>query len=44
MDGARPVIVHDWGGTCWQSYVKGVNLAVNSIYNHWRFEDVWLDK
>jgi peptide/nickel transport system substrate-binding protein len=44
IDGARPVIVHDWGGTCWQPYVKGVNLAVNSIYNHWRFEDVWLDK
>ncbi len=44
LDGARPVIAHDWGGTCWQPYVKGVNLAVNSIYNHWRFEDVWLDK
>ena len=20
------------------------NLAVNTIYNHWRFEDVWLDR
>ena len=44
LDVARPVIVHDWGGTCWQPAVKGVNLAVNSIYNHWRFEDVWLDR
>jgi len=24
--------------------VKGVKLAVNTIYNHWRFEDVWLDR
>jgi peptide/nickel transport system substrate-binding protein len=44
LDVARPVIAHDWGGTCWQPYVKGLNLAVNTIYNHWRFEDVWLDR
>lgn len=24
--------------------VKGLNLAVNTIYNHWRFEDVWIDR
>jgi hypothetical protein len=24
--------------------VKGLNLQVNSIYNGWRMEDVWLDK
>ena len=24
--------------------VKGVKLMSNSIYNGWRFEDVWLDK
>jgi hypothetical protein len=24
--------------------VKGVKLATNTIYNHWRFEDVWLDR
>jgi len=33
-DGARPVIQHGWGGTCWRPEVKGVNLAVNTIYNH----------
>ena len=44
LDGARPIIVHDWAATCWQPQVKGVNPAVNSIYNHWRFEDVWLDR
>nr|WP_231712174.1 ABC transporter substrate-binding protein [Vineibacter terrae] len=43
-DGARPVIFHGRAATCWQPAVKGINLAVNTIYNHWRFEDVWLDK
>ncbi len=43
-DGARPVIQHDQAATCWRPEVKGVALAVNSIYNHWRFEDVWLDR
>jgi peptide/nickel transport system substrate-binding protein len=44
LDVARPVIAHDWAATCWQPSVKGLNLAVNTIYNHWRFEDVWLDR
>ena len=44
LDVARPVIVHDWGATCWQPVVKGLVLSKNSIYNHWRFEDVWLDR
>ncbi|QQS14696.1 MAG: ABC transporter substrate-binding protein [Rhodospirillales bacterium] len=43
-DGARPVILHGKAVTCWQAPVKGVNMAVNSIYNHWRFEDVWIDR
>ena len=43
-DGARPVVYQSQGGTCWWPRVKGLNLAVNSIYNHWRFEDVWLDR
>ena len=32
------------GATCMQPAVKGVTIMVNSIYNGWRFEDVWLDK
>jgi len=24
--------------------VKGYTPMVNSVYNGWRFEDVWLDK
>ncbi len=43
-DGARPVVFQQVGGTCWWPHVKGLKLAVNSIYNHWRFEDVWLDR
>jgi peptide/nickel transport system substrate-binding protein len=43
-DGARPIIVHNRQGTCLQPKVKGLTIMVNSIYNGWRFEDVWLDK
>ncbi|CAN5715232.1 ABC transporter substrate-binding protein [soil metagenome] len=43
-DGARPVIQHGQGATCWRPETKGIKLSVNSIYNHWRFEDVWLDR
>ena len=30
--------------TCWQPQVKGLTTMVNSMYNGWRMEDVWLDK
>ena len=40
---ARPIIYHDRAATCWQPHVKGFVLHDNSIYNHWRFENVWLD-
>ncbi len=43
-DGARPIIFHTTNATCWQPQVKGLTMMVNSIYNGWRFEDVWLDK
>jgi len=41
---ARPIIFHGRGAGCWQPYVKNVMIQVNSIYNGWRFEDLWLDK
>ncbi len=28
----------------WYPQVKGLTIMANSIYNGWRFEDVWLDK
>jgi peptide/nickel transport system substrate-binding protein len=43
-DGARPIIFYPRGGTCMQPYVKGLTTMVNSIYNGYRMEDVWLDK
>jgi peptide/nickel transport system substrate-binding protein len=43
-DSARPVIGYNVANTCWDAKVKGVVLQHNSIYNSWRFEDVWLDK
>jgi peptide/nickel transport system substrate-binding protein len=43
-DGARPIIFHTRNATCMQPAVKGLTIMVNSIYNGWRFEDVWLDK
>jgi peptide/nickel transport system substrate-binding protein len=43
-DVARPIIFHIHAGTCWQPYVKGITVMVNSSYNGYRYEDVWLDK
>ena len=41
---ARLVIFYTRGGTCWHPRVKGLTLIVNSLFNGWRMEDVWLDK
>ncbi len=43
-DVARPIIFHGVGAACWHPYVKNMSVMVNSIYNGWRWEDVWLDK
>ena len=43
-DGARPMIMWNRASTCMQPYVKGYVAQVNSVYNGFRFEDVWLDK
>jgi len=43
-DLARPIIMYDRAATCWHPHLKGFVLHANSIYNNWRFEDVWLDK
>jgi len=43
-DFARPIIFYDRAGTCWQPYVKGQTMMVNSIFNGNRREDWWLDK
>ena len=35
---------YDRRATCWQRWVKGLTIMVNSISNGARLEDVWLDK
>jgi peptide/nickel transport system substrate-binding protein len=41
---AKPIIAYGRAAGCWQPSVKNVTLHVNSIYNNWRFEDVWLER
>ncbi len=43
-DVVRPIIYHDVGAACWHPYVKNMTIMVNSIYNGWRWEDIWLDR
>jgi peptide/nickel transport system substrate-binding protein len=43
-DIARPIIMHIEAATCWQPEVHGFRPMVNSSYNGYRFEDVWLDR
>ncbi len=43
-DIARPIISNGRAAACWHPYVKNITIPVNSIYNGWRFEDVWLDR
>ena len=43
-EAVRPMIYYMRGGTCWRPEVKNMTLMVNSIFNGWRLEDVWLDR
>jgi hypothetical protein len=43
-DGARPILFHNQFATCRQPQLKGLTIMVNSLFNGWRMEDVWLDK
>jgi hypothetical protein len=38
------VLFYPVGASCRQPYVHGLTFMVNSIYNGWRMEDVWMDK
>jgi peptide/nickel transport system substrate-binding protein len=42
--GARPIIYRTRAATRRQPYVKGFDSMVNSVYNGWRFGDLWLDR
>jgi len=43
-DVARPILYYMRKATCWSPDVHGLKLQVNSIYNGWRMEDVWLNR
>jgi len=43
-DSGRPIIFHPRSVTCSYPEVKGFTVGVNSPYNEWRMEDVWLDR
>src|SRR5438067_2005575 len=43
-DVARPVIFYPRQATCSYPRVKGLTVMVNSIYNGYRYEDIWLDR
>ena len=43
-DVAQPIIFYTRSGTCWQPWVKGLTIMVNSIFLGNRREDIWLDK
>ena len=44
QEAVRPMLYYLRGGTCWRPEVKNVTIMVNSIFNGWRLEDVWLDR
>ena len=43
-DDVRPILFYNKAANCRRPYVKGLTTQVNSIYNGWRFEDLWLDR
>jgi peptide/nickel transport system substrate-binding protein len=42
-EAVRPMLYYMYGVTCWQPGLKGIKIQVNSIYNNWRLDDVWLE-
>jgi peptide/nickel transport system substrate-binding protein len=44
QDAVLPMIYYMRGGTCWRPEVKNMAIMVNSIFNGWRMEDVWLQR
>jgi peptide/nickel transport system substrate-binding protein len=43
-DVAKPLIMFNKGANCEQPGVKNHTVMVNSIYNGWRMEDIWIDQ
>jgi peptide/nickel transport system substrate-binding protein len=43
-DDVRPILFYTRVANCREPQVKGLTTMVNSIYNSWRFEDLWLEQ
>ena len=43
QDDARPILFYLQNANCSRPQVKGLMTMANSVYNSWRFEDLWLD-
>jgi peptide/nickel transport system substrate-binding protein len=43
-DDARPILFYTKAANCRMPRVKNLTTMVNSIYNSWRFEDLWIDR
>ena len=43
-DDARLILFYLQNANCSRPQLKGLTTMANSIYNAWRFEDLWLDK
>jgi peptide/nickel transport system substrate-binding protein len=43
QDVARPIIFHSKEASCWKPTVHGFSPMVNSSYNGYRFEDLWIE-
>jgi peptide/nickel transport system substrate-binding protein len=41
---AKPIIAYGRAAACWWPQVKNLTIHTNSIYNNWRFEDIWLER
>ncbi|MGE3917699.1 MAG: ABC transporter substrate-binding protein [Hyphomicrobiaceae bacterium] len=42
--GVRPIFSHYRAATCWHPRVKGLTVMQNSLYNGWRFDDLWIER
>ena len=43
-DDARPILFYYDVAICRQPYLQNLTIMANSIYNGWRFEDIWLEQ
>src|SRR5436190_19600170 len=43
-EAVRPMLYYLRRGACWRPGGENIRVMVNSIYNGWRMDDVWLER